>query len=805
MDTLLRDLRFALRMMLKHPGFTLVAALTLALGIGANTAIFSVVDGILLRPLPYADPERLSMVTIDRSDLGPRFTLSEADFLILHEQMRSFESLAAIRTERLNLTGSGEPERVFAMWVTADFFSTLGVPPARGRAFVRNEDRPGTPPVAVVSDALWRQHFSADPGAIGRTITLNDQAFTVVGVMPPGFNFLRDVDVWPILQMNPPHKRPPFTLWLVGRSGKGVTPPQMRAELIAMHDRVEAAYPDAQKSKWAFTAEPMQEFITGNVRPALLVLLVAVGFVLLIATANVANLLLSRSAAREREIAVRSALGAGRWRLIRQLLTESLLLSVLGGGLGLFLAQWGIDLLPALEPGNLPRLGEVKLDPGVLLFTSLISLTSGVLFGLAPALQMSRNRLSETLKESGRSVTGARVQQRLRGLLVVAQMTLAMMLLVAAGLMVKSFIRLQQLDPGFSPEGLLTVQISLPQTRYPEPRQQVAFYHELMERAAGLPGVRYASVSDSVPPERVSTVESFEIEGQPVPAGVNRPMGEELVVGADYFHVMGIPLLQGRPFARPDGENAPPVAIINQTMARRFFPDGNVLGKRFQAGGFGPDEAWFTVVGVAGNVKYSGLNADPAATFYVPLEQTPWAGEQMHLVLRSSTDPESQVEALRREVRGLDASLPLANVRTGEQLMFAAAGRPRFQTLLIALFALLALLLSGVGIYGVISYSAAQRTHEIGVRLALGARPRDVIALVVGQGMRLACLGVGLGLVGALGLTWLMQGLLFQVSATDPLTFAVIAVLLSGVALLACFVPARRATRTDPMIALRYE
>ncbi len=805
MDNLLQDLRFAFRMLIKNPGFTLVAALTLALGIGANTAIFSVVNGILFRPLPYADPERLSMVTIDRRDAGPRFTLSEADFLILHEQMQSFETLAAIRTERLNLTGVSEPERVAAMWVTADFFSTLGVPPVIGRGFARQEDRPGTPPVAVISHALWQQHFSGAPGALGRPITLNDQTYTVVGVMPPGFNFLRAIDVWPILQLNPPTRRPPFSLWLVGRVKQGVGEGQLRAELAAMHDRVDTVYPDPQKTDWAFTAEPIKELITGSVRPALLVLLVAVGFVLLIATANVANLLLSRAATREREIAVRAALGAGRWRLVRQLLTESLVLAVLGGGLGLVLALWGIELLPVLEPGNLPRLSEVRLDRGVLLFTTLTSLLSGVLFGLAPALQISRSRLSETLKDSGRSVTGTRVQQRLRGLLVVVQVTLAMMLLVAAGLMVKSFIRLQKLDPGFAPAGLLTVQLSLPDTRYPEPHQRSAFFRELVERAGRLPGVVAASVSNSVPPERVSILEIFEVEGQPTPAGVNRPMAEELVIGPDYLRVLGIRLLQGRAFKPSDDANAPPVALINQTLAQRYFPDGKAIGKRFQAGGFGPDETWFTIVGVAGDVKYNGLSAEPTPTFYVPFEQNLWSGDQMHLVVRSASNPEGLMEALRRELRALDPTLPLANVRTGEQLLFAAAGRPRFQTLLIALFALVALLLSAVGIYGVISYSAAQRTHEIGVRLALGARPRDVLALVVGQGMRLACLGVGLGLVGALGLTWLMKGLLFQVSTSDPLTFAVIAILLSGVALFACLVPARRATRTDPMIALRYE
>jgi putative ABC transport system permease protein len=792
-------------MIRKNPAFSLVAVCTLALGIGANTAIFSVVNAILLRALPYAQPERLSIVTIDRKDLGPRFTLSEADTLLLRERMQGFESMAALRTQRLNLTDGTQPERVTAMWVTADFFRTLGVPPELGRDFAKQEDRIGTPPVVMVSHALWRRHLSGEPGALGKTLMLNDQPYTVVGVMPPDFNFLRSVDVWPILQMSPPTRRPPFSLWMVGRVAKGVGPSRLQAELAAMHDAVERVYPDPQKADWAFVAEPMKEVITGNVRPALLVLLVAVGFVLLIAASNVANLLLSNSAAREKEIAVRAALGAGRARLIRQLLTESLLLALAGGGLGLLLAIWGLDLLPALEPGNLPRLGEVKIDNAVLLFTSLVSLATGVLFGLAPALQISRGRLGEVLKESARSVTGGRARQRLRGLLVVTQTTLAMMLLVAAGLMVRSFISLVRLDPGFAPEGLLTAQVSLPKARYPQPARQAAFYRELVERAARLPGVRFASISDSIPPERVSTLEIFEVEGKPVPPGANRPMGQELVVGPDYFRALGIPLLQGRALDAQDTQKSLPAVVINRTMAQRFFPGGEALGKRMQAGGFGPEETWFTVVGVAGDVQYSGLSAAPEPTFYLPYEQNLWAGGEMNLVLRASTDPEGLVEALRGEVRALDPSLPLSNIQTGKQLLFAAAARSRFQTLLIALFAFVALVLSGVGIYGVISYAAAQRTHEIGVRLALGARPRDVIAMVVGQGMRLAIAGVGLGLVGAFSLTWLMQGLLFHVGASDPLTYVSIAVLLSLVALLACYLPARRASKVDPMNALRYE
>ena len=804
MDALMKDLRFALRLLGKNPGFTAIAALTLALGIGANTAIFSVVNGALLRPLPYPDSDRLSILTIDRRDLGHRFTVSKADYLILKERMRSVESLAAFTPDRVNLGGQ-EPERISAMWVTADFFSALGVPPILGRSFRPDEDRPGSPLVAVISHSLWQRRLAGDAGAVGRTIVLNDKSCTVVGVMPPDFMALRKTDIWPILQLDPPTRHSPFLYRLVGRLKPGVSPQQLGAELVAMHGEVLSAWPDPQKSDWAFAAEPMKEFIVGDVRPALLMLMVAVGFVLLIAMANVANLLLSRAATREKEIAVRAALGASRWCLVRQLLTESLVLAALGGAFGLLLAQWGVDALPALEPGNLPRLNEIRIDRGVFAFTALASLLSGVLFGLAPALQISRTRLNESLKESGRTVTEARGRQRLRGLLVIAQMALALMLLVAAGLMVKSFARLKEVDTGFEPAGLLTAQLSLPETRYPKPPQKEAFYRQLAERLRSLPGVQAASVSNSVPPEWLDIVESIEIEGQPVPAGQNRPLAEELVVGTDYFQALAIPLVNGRPPAPQDNADAPPVAWINETMARRYFPGGDALGKHFHAGGFGPEDPWITVAGVVGDAKHNGLRAEKAPTIYVPYEQYPFWGGQMYLMVRAARDPLSLVAAVRREVQAMDSTLPLANVKTGDELMSLAFGRTRYQTTLIALFALLALLLAAVGIYGVISYSVAQRTHEIGVRMALGARPRDVIRLVVGQGVRLAALGLGLGLIGALALTWLMKSLLFGVSATDPLTFASIAILLAGVALVASYLPARRASGVDPMIALRCE
>jgi len=634
---------------------------------------------------------------------------------------------------------------------------------------------------------------------------LNDRSYTVVGVMPPDFTALRATDVWPILQLDPPVKRPPYYLRIVGRLKPGVDPLQLRAELTSMHDEVERAWPDPQKSDWGFAAGPMKDFIVGDVRPVLLTLLAAVGFVLLIAMANVANLLLSRATSRAREIAVRSALGASRGVLVRQLLTESLMLAALGGGTGLLLALWGVELLPAIDPGSLPRLGQISIDRGVLLFTALISVASGVLFGLAPALQMSRARLNEALKEGGRTVSEARGHKRLRGLLVVAQMALALMLLVAAGLMVKSFERLREVDPGFEPQGLLTAQLSLPKAGYPEPRQQTAFYQRLVDRLREVPGIVSAGVSSSVPPENMKQLESFEVEGRPVPVGQSMPLAEELVLGGDLFRALGIHVLKGRPLAPSDRADAPPVAVISETMARRHFPGGDAVGRRFHAGGFGPEDPWITVVGVARDVKFSGLRAEGAFTIYLPYEQSPWWGGEMYVDLRTTADPESLVPAVRRAVQTIDPTLPLSNIRTGEQLLAAATGRPRFQTALIELFAVLALLLAAVGVYGVISYTTAQRTHEIGVRLALGARRRDVIGLVVGQGMRLVLLGVGAGVMGAFALTRFMQGLLFGVSATDPLIFASFAFLLAGVAFVACYLPACRATLVDPNTALRCE
>ena len=807
MGTLAQDLRYGARMLLKQPGFAFIAVATLALGIGANTAIFSVVNGVLFRSLPYADSDRLYWVTIDRQDLGNRFTLSNADFLILKKHNQSFEKLAALSGDRMNLTGGAEPERVSAHRVTADYFAALGATAERGRTFLPEEDQPGKPLVAVVSHRLWERHLNSDPEPTGRTISLNDKTYTVVGVMPPDFRFVRSVDVWPIMQVATPKRRGPFVMRLVGKLKPGVEETQMRAELTALRDQAEREWPDPQNGSglalWSYEAEPLKEFITGGLRPLLLVLLAAVGCVLLIATANVANLLLARASTREREMAIRSAMGASRFRLLRQLLTESVLLAAAGGALGLLLASYGLDLLLKLEGGNLPRINEIGIDKGVLIFTSCVSLLSGILFGLAPALQVSRTNLNESLKEGGRSSTETRGRKRLRGLLVISQTAMALVLLAGAGLMIKSFVRLQQVNPGFKPEGLLSVQVSPPGTRYGEVNKQVAFNRELLERVRALPGVESAGTSSDTPPQNVNDVDVFEVAGQPVPLDQNRPLAERIILSTDYFRSMGIPLLSGRDFERTDDGDAPPVAIINQTLAQRYFPGGDAIGGRLHFGDFSPEAPWFTIVGVVGDVKNNGMSAEDALTIYQPFDQGPTV--PISIFMRSSSNTAPLIAGVREVVQSLDKDLPIANIKTGEQLLYEAAGQPRFQTFLIVLFAAVALLLAAVGIYGVISYTVAQRTHEIGIRLAVGARPLDVLFLALRQGMLLTLTGTIIGLAAAFGLTRLLSSLLFHVSATDPLTFVGVAALLMTVALLACWIPARRATKVDPMIALRYE
>jgi putative ABC transport system permease protein len=793
-------------MLLRRPGFTLVAVITLALGIGANTAIFSVVNTVLLRPLPYEEPERLVMIWETNLKSGIKEEpASIPNFSDWREQSQAFEAMGAFATSLPILSsGTGEPERIQSGIVSAGFFSTLRAKAALGRTFLAEENQPEKNRVVVLSYALWQRRFGADPNIIGQSLTLNGNAHTIVGVMPADFqhpapNTRRDL--WTPLAFNPQAGRRSDFLRVIARLKPGVALERAQAEMSAIARGLEQQYPGTNAG-WSVNLVLLHEQFVGKVRLALIVLLGAVGFLLLIACANVANLLLARATARQKEIAVRAALGAGRGRLIRQLLTESVLLASVGGMLGLLLAFGGLKLLTTLGPENLPRIGEIGIDQGVLGFTFVVSLFTGVVFGLVPALQISRSNLSESLKEGGRSMTEGLGSQRIRSLLVVSEVALALVLLIGAGLMIKSFSQLQSVQPGFNPSRVLTMDIGLPGVKYPENHQVVAFFDHLEEKVASLPGVKAAAFATGLPFAGRDGYLAFVVEGRPPLPPEQVQDAQFSIVSDGYFQAMEIPLLKGRWFSSQDGDKAPSVALISQTMARRFFPDEDPIGKRVTLGDpqTGP---WLTIVGIVGDTRSEGLDAEPYPQMYQPYRQNP--SRFMTLIARTATDPLSLVGAVRSEVRSLDQQQPISNVNTLEHLLSRSVARPRFNMLLLGIFAVTALVLATVGIYGILSYSVSERTHEIGIRMALGAERRDVLKLVVGQGVKLAVVGVAIGLIGALVLTRLMEGLLFGVSATDPLTFVAISLLLTGVAIVAAYLPARRATRVDPMVALRYE
>jgi putative ABC transport system permease protein len=799
MSTLWQDLRYGARTFLKNPGFTVIAIVTLALGIGANTAIFSVVNAVLLRPLPFKESAALVMFWNNgvAAAGGDRTPLAVADLLDVRAQNRSFEEVGAFNSITFNYTGGETPERVQAAGVTANFFSMLGVPTQLGRTFRSEEERPGAPRVVLLSDRFWRKHFAADPQVVGRTLNLNGTPFSVIGVMPAALDFPnKEIELWTALQLQAPTRRGPYFLNGVARLKPGVGLDQARVEALKS---LKSSY----EGELDLNVLPVNDFIVGDVRLALWVLLVAVTLVLLIAAVNVANLLLVRSAARAKEISIRAALGAGRARIIRQLLTESLLLAVTGGLLGALLATWGIDLLRKLAPDNLPRLEQIGIDGRVLGWTALVSLLTGVLFGLAPAWQSSRLSLSEALKDSGRGTTESPAKRRWRDLLVVAELALAVMLLVGAGLLVKSFWRLQQVDPGVNTERVMTMRIAPRGQRYAEPRQVQALYERMLERVQALPGVYAAALSNSLPPDSTSGSDGFTIEGRPLGPGQSPPVAYVIAASPAYFRALSLPLRQGRHFTAADSSEAPRVMLINETLAARFFPNEDPLGKRINRGSES-QPSWTEIIGVVGDAKYNGLADEVQPAFYQPLAQLPSYGVFL-TVKTEMADPLSLAGAVRSEIRSLDGELPVSQVGTLEERFATAVAQPRFRTMLIAVFAVLALVLAATGIYGVISYSVTQRTHEIGVRLALGAQAGDVLRLVLKQGAVLAAIGVVTGLSASLALTRLLKNLLFNVSATDPLTFGGIAVLLTAVALLACYLPARRATKVDPLVALRHE
>ncbi len=810
-ETLLQDLRFGLRMLAKNPGFTAVAVLTLALGIGANTAIFSVVNGVLLRPLPYPEPDRLVRI-YERSAQFNLMSVAYPNFLDWERMNRSFAGLAAYRGEAFNFTGPGQPEYIPGAIATANFFSVLGVKPLQGRTFTPEEERQGANPVAMVSEGLWKRRFGGDTAVLGKSLVLDGQVYTVVGIVPRDCHLLDPAEViTPLWQwgrrMQLERREDHPGIQVVGQLRPGVSLPQARADMENIAHSLAQAYPKTNEGQGT-TVVPLKNDIVGDVRPMLLLLQAAVGFVVLIACANVANLLLARSVARKREVAVRVALGASRGRVIRQFLTESVLVSLGGGGIGLLLASWGSAPLLAAVPGGLPRREAIALDGSVLLFTLVISLLTGILFGLAPALESSRSNVQEALKEGGRSAVGG--QRRTQSVFVVSEVALALVLLAGAGLLIRTLQHLWDVNPGLNPQHVLTMQVALSPTLFADPSAIRTAWRQLLDRVRSIPGVESAAVTILVPLSGDDNEMSFWTSGQPPSSMAQMPVALGYITTPGYLRTMGIPLQRGRYFTEQDSESSRKVVVIDEILARHFFPSQDPVGKQLQLAGFGPME----IIGVAGHVKHWGLDSDDSAKIrdqlYFPFFQIPdqfmaQAKTGLRLVLRTGSNPMSMVSAVSKQVMGPGRDQPVYNVNSMEQLISSSVARRRFMRLLLVVFAGLALTLAAIGIFGVISYSLSQRTHEIGIRMALGAERRDVLALVVRQGLTLALAGVAIGLAAALGLTHFLAGMLYGVRPTDPITYLLACLLLTGVALLACCIPARRATKVDPMVALRYE
>jgi putative ABC transport system permease protein len=802
MQTLLQDLRYGARMLMKQPGFTLIAVLTLALGIGANTAIFSVINGVFLNPLAYHEPDRLMMIweKLPRTD---QVELSPTDYEEYEKRSQVFAQIGAAEGANFNMTGGSEPVHVDGQAATASLFPLLGVPPLLGRAFTKEEDDANAP-VVVLSHRLWQSHFAGNPAILNQTIRLNDKSYAVIGVMPPGFQHPPPVrqasiasDLWVPRSLATETRKLGHNLRTIGRLKPGVSYEQAQAALaLAMQQRLQE---NPKEHNGILTNPiPLPAQVGKQIKLAVQVFAAAVFFVLLIACANVANLLLSQAAARQKEFALRTALGAGRLRVVRQLLTESALLALCGGGLGLLLAAWMLKAFQFFGAGQLPRLEQITLDGRVLVFSVTLSLLTGIVFGLAPAWQAARTDLNQTLKEGGRQASGGG-SQRLRHALIAAEVALSLILLVGTGLLIKSFWRLQQVDPGFNPDNLLTLEIQLPYPKYAEAERRESFAQATLERLAVLPGVRAAAFISHPPFSGGQGLNDFKIEGKPELLGIaNARLAGQRIISSEYFRAMGIPVLEGRTFNSADGSATPRVSIISQTFATRYFAGENPLGHRIQLG-----KEWFTIVGVVAEVRHAGLDADLTPHVYFPFAQS---GQfRTRLVIRANNDPLGYVAAVRQQIQAVDRDLPIYEVFTMNELIARSVAQRRFNLLLLGVFAGVALLLAAVGIYGVMSYATAQRANEIGIRMALGAARADVYKLIIGNGMRVVAIGLLAGLLGAFALTRWMGTLLFEVRATDPLTYTAIALLLATVALCACFIPARRATKVDPMIALRCE
>jgi len=811
MDSLLKDIRYGVRGLLKHPGFTAIVVITLALGIGASTAIFSVVDNVLLRRLPYRNAENIVAIQ-ELNREGKRSQVTSANFLDWRAQNTVFEHLAAIRTTTSNLALSDHAERIDLAQTNANFFDVFGVTPQYGRLFIPQDEQAGHDSVVVVSDTLWQRRFGSDPSLVGKPITLDGRNFTVIGIAPPGFQYPDKTELWvPPLRLVPElylnqdvtQTRGMGYLAAIALLKPGVTLPQAAAEMETITTRLRQQYPDTNNRRFNRVVS-LHEHLIGDTNKVLWLLLGAVTFVLLIGCANVANLLLASGASRQKEMAIRTALGASRWRVMRQLFTESTILALTGGAAGLLIAFWGLAAITKLLPADFPRLNEIHLDLRVLAFTFAASVLTGILFGLAPALQISRADVQESIRETGRGTAGSRRQSRFRQALIVCEVALSVVLLAGAGLLFRSFLRLQSVNTGFVSEQVLTARLTPSGTNFTNQADFVKFYSKVLEKLSAVPGVHDAGLINTLPLDTGPTT-GFRVEGRPVTTRDKWPMVNYRTVTPNYFRAMGIPVLQGRAYTERDDTNAPNVMIVNQQTVREIFPDENPIGKRITFGSVDQNRQpiWFEIVGVVANVRSLELREESQAEIYFSSLQDYWPA--MSLVVRSTVEPSSLAASVRQVVNDVDKSVPVSQVKTMDRVVSESITQPRFNLFLLGLFSTVAMLLSAAGIYGVTAYTVSQRTHELGIRLALGAQVSDVLKMILGQGMAVIGVGLVLGLVAAFGLMRLLRSLLFGVGENDPLTFVAITLVLLIVALIACYIPARRATKVDPLEALRAE
>lgn len=811
MDSIIKDIRYGVRGLLKHPGFTAIVVITLALGIGASTAIFSVVDSVLLRRLPYRTAERIVAIQ-ELNPEGKRGQSTSANFLDWRAQQTVFEHLTAIKTTTTNLALSDHAERIDLAQTNADFFDVFGITPQYGRLFIPQDEQAGHEPVVVMSNALWQRRFGSDPSLVGKSITLDGKNYNVIGIAPPGFQYPDKTELWlPPLKLVPElypgqdvtQTRRMGYLWVVALLKPGVSVQQAASEMETITARLRQQYPDTNNKRFNRVVS-LHEHLVGDTNKLLWLLLGAVTFVLLIGCANVANLLLASGASRQKEMAIRAALGASRWRVIRQLFTESTILALTGGTVGLLIAFWGLAAITKLLPADFPRLSEIHMDLRVLGFTFAASMLTGILFGLAPAFQISRSDVQEAIRETGRGASGSRRQSRFRQALIVAEVALSVVLLAGAGLLFRSFLRLQSVDTGFVSQQVLTARLTPSGPNYANDADFVKFYNQVIEKVSAVPGVQDVGIINTLPLYKGPT-SGFRVEGRPVTTPDKWPSVNYRVVSPNYFRAMGIPVLQGRAYSDRDNENAPLVMMVNQQLAREIFPDENPVGKRITFGGTGADgqPRWFEIVGVVANVRSDELREAPVAELYFSSQQDLWPA--MSLVVRSSVEPSSLSASVRQAVNEVDRSVPVADVKTMEHIVSESITQPRFNLFLLGLFSAVAMVLSAAGIYGVTAYTVTQRTHELGIRIALGAQVTDVLKMVLGQGMAVIGVGLLLGLVAAFGLVRFLRSLLFGVGENDPLTFVAITVVLMLVALIACYIPARRATKVDPLVALRTE